>query len=852
MNTAVQKRGLLSGAFADSRWDSRIKSANTTGREMWLGYVLGVWGMMMTSSIVNSYYNQYLTDVLGFDSSKGLWIATFMVLFPVLSKVIDAITNLAMAKIIDSTTCRQGKVRPWLIISSPFVLITVILLFWMPFAEPAHQAIWICIAFNLYYSVAYTMWNMSKELLPAVSTRNVNQRKNLSMAAQIVGSAGTGAVSIFFPSILAAVCRMVHGDNAKGYFLSMSVLAAVAVCTTFIQYFYTRERVTEERRSQVGLGNAGEKHIEVNKEAPMLTQFKACLTSKTWIVFIVMILIFYVCNNLRNISLIYYSGWVVNGNAYGRAAAIQAKFQAIALSPMGPGILVMLPLVKKVGRTKAIWTTSILTAVGALIAFLNIGHGSMIYAGTALQGIGNICFSYMVMTFLGDVIDQVEWKTGVRADGLTGGFISAVMTFAVGIAQGIFNFGLMATGYTKPLQIGMDGDIILYADQPASAINWINMAYQGSFFILGIAVVIVFCFLFKIEDEMPVISRELQERRVAECAALGIEYIPAEERERREREEADRMAEEIRIQELRKKCEKQGLDFDTENGKVLAKRAAKKAKAEQKAAKKKGKKKIVIGILCVAAILLVAQLVILGAKGGIGPLKFLKNNQLAKEPGNAAEFAPENVTPLEDSPLKGKKLLFLGSSVTYGYASMQTSMADYLAILDGCEVTKEAVNGTTLAGSDSSTYVSRLMKVDKGQAFDALICQLSTNDASKGSPLGEMSDSFDIEDFDRETVIGALETIIAYAKESWNCPVIIYTGTRFDSEPYEAMVDALPALQEKWGVGVLDLWNDEEMNAVSDKDYHLYMHDDVHPTRAGYLRWWVPKFESYLYDYLGE
>ena len=259
-----------------------------------------------------------------------------------------------------------------------------------------------------------------------------------------------------------------------------------------------------------------------------------------------------------------------------------------------------------------------------------------------------------------------------------------------------------------------------------------------------------------------------------------------------------------------------------------------------------------IGILCVAAILLVAQLAILGAKGGIGPLKFLKNNQLAKEPGNAAEFAPENVTPLEDSPLKGKKLLFLGSSVTYGYASMQTSMADYLAILDSCEVTKEAVNGTTLAGSDSSTYVSRLMKVDKGHAFDALICQLSTNDASKGSPLGEMSDSFDIEDFDRETVIGALETIIAYAKESWNCPVIIYTGTRFDSEPYEAMVDALPALQEKWGIGVLDLWNDEEMNAVSDEDYHLYMHDDVHPTRAGYLRWWVPKFESYLYDYLGE
>ena len=40
----------------------------------------GIWSwecMMMTSSIVNSYFNQYPTDMLGFDSGKGLWIASF-------------------------------------------------------------------------------------------------------------------------------------------------------------------------------------------------------------------------------------------------------------------------------------------------------------------------------------------------------------------------------------------------------------------------------------------------------------------------------------------------------------------------------------------------------------------------------------------------------------------------------------------------------------------------------------------------------------------------------------------------------------------------------------------------------
>lgn len=581
------KTGWLSNAFTSSKWDSKIKSANTTKKEMWLGYVLGVWGMMMTNSIVNSYFNQYLTDVIGFDSTKGAWIAGFMVAFPVISKLIDAITNLVMGKIIDSTTCRQGKVRPWLLISAPLVLVCVILLFWMPFTQPIHQAIWIVVAFNLYYSVAYTIWNMSKELMPAVSTRNVNQRKNLSMAAQITGNVGTGIVSILFPTILAAVCAAVNGDNARAYLLSMSIIAVLAVCTTFVQYFYTRERVTEERRNQSGIQSGDVSRLEVHEEASMGTQLKACLKSKYWVLFVLIVLIFNICGNMRNISLIYYSGWVVNGNAYGNVAAIQAKFQMIALSPMGPGILLMLPLTKKYGRTKTIWTTAVLTIVGSIVAFMSVGKGVMIYAGTALAAIGNISFSYMIMTYMGDVIDQIEWKTGVRTDGLTGSLVSAMMMFAVGIAQGIFNAGLMASGYTQPQQIGVsEAGIALYADQAAAATNWINFGYQGSFIIVGIVVFFMFCFVFKIEDDMPRISRELQERRVAECAKLGIEYIPADELERREREEADRQTEENRIQELKAYCAKKGLNFEAENQKVLDKRAAKQAKAAAKAAKK--------------------------------------------------------------------------------------------------------------------------------------------------------------------------------------------------------------------------------------------------------------------------
>lgn len=142
----------------------------------------------------------------------------------------------------------------------------------------------------------------------------------------------------------------------------------------------------------------------------------------------------------------------------------------------------------------------------------------------------------------------MEWKTGVRSDGLTGGLTSAGMMFSVGISQGLFNLGLMMTGYTQPQQIGVNPEgVLLYADQSAAAVNWINMAYQGSYILLGVMIFVVFFFLFDLEKHLPKVSRELQDRKVAECAALGIEYIPADELERREIVEQERVAEEIRI-----------------------------------------------------------------------------------------------------------------------------------------------------------------------------------------------------------------------------------------------------------------------------------------------------------------
>lgn len=250
------------------------------------------------------------------------------------------------------------------------------------------------------------------------------------------------------------------------------------------------------------------------------------------------------------------------------------------------------------------------------------------------------------------------------------------------------------------------------------------------------------------------------------------------------------------------------------------------------------RKKLLIAVIA-AAVLAVLGLLIYG---------FVSGN-ISK--GNLPKYSVSNAKERDGSVLKGKNIIFLGSSVTYGSAAGGKSFVEFLEKCDGIIPYKEAVSGTTLVDNGKNSYVARMKTIPAELKADVFVCQLSTNDASHKLPLGEISESTDISDFDTSTVIGAIEYIIAYAKITWSCPVVFYTGTKYDSAEYAAMVRALNAVREKWGITVLDLWNSEKMNAVSDEDYALYMANPIHPTSAGYGKWWLPEFEACLEALIG-
>ncbi|MBQ8943116.1 MAG: MFS transporter, partial [Clostridia bacterium] len=291
-----ERKTQKSKLFASPKFDPYIKSANTSGSEKWLGFFFGPMGAAILNITLISYLNVFYTDVLDLTNSFA-WAATFLTLFPIISKVVDAITNIIMGQIIEKTRTRQGKARPWIFISAPLMSIAAILLFLIPQEHSLLQFALVALTYNIFFSFAYTIYNMSHTLMVPLSTSNVKQRDALSLFTNMGVNMLPGViVSLLFPMILMPIL----GYDYHKWLTAMIIIAAIALPFTILEYFFTKERVTEAAVS------AGE-----SRSVPFKEQLKVCFSSKYWILMILFMFMFQLMSNMMTISLPYFCNWVL-------------------------------------------------------------------------------------------------------------------------------------------------------------------------------------------------------------------------------------------------------------------------------------------------------------------------------------------------------------------------------------------------------------------------------------------------------------------------------------------------------------------------------------------------------------
>ncbi len=549
-------------------FDSRIHSKNVTNGEKWFGYLLGPCGALLLNATLATYLNVYYTDVLRLTT---VWGGAFLIMFPVVSKIIDAITNVIMGYIIDRTKSKQGKARPWIFISAPLIAVTGILLFAVPGGSEGLQVAWVMLSYNLFYSFAYTIYNMSHNLMVPLSTRNTVQRGGLSVFNQIATIMMSGIiVALIFPmAIMPAL-----GVDKSLWIVVMGILSIVALPLTLIEYYFTKERVTEE------LGNTQEKQV------PFRIQLKIVLTDKYMIVIFVYFLIYLLASSIKNLGLVYYCNYVLGTYNDGITQTLVSVLGGI---PMGIGIFAVWPLAKKFGKRNITLVGFLLYSLGSAICWIAPTNLYIVLVGQFIKNIGGLPCSYVFMALFADGLDHLEWKSGVRCDGTAMSIYGIIACCLGGLATSVFNAMLSGSGYIAPELV--DG-VTVAVEQSESVKNAITFAFVGLETITGIVLAILLMFL-SVEKTIGRKQTIIRERQRVIAEANGEEWIAPEIRSAQEEERYIIESERIFQEELREKCIKKGLNYEAElekHKKQVAEQRAKQAEKKRLADEKESAK----------------------------------------------------------------------------------------------------------------------------------------------------------------------------------------------------------------------------------------------------------------------
>lgn len=550
--------------FENPALKTRITSSNVKLQEMAVGYFLAPMCAMLANSIFGAYLSRYYSDVLGWTK-----FGTFAALLPIVSVVLVVAGNLMVGRWIDNTSTPAGKARPYLLLAIPLMAIAIILMFLTPTGgSNIVQMVFIALTYNFYYAVAYPCYYTAHSSMVSLSTRNANQRGLLATLsnAGMVAAAGVGA-SIVVPILLqpmmfvtdAATGTIDIASSYNNWRVISIVLAIVTAAGILLEYLFTRERITEESAA-----------LNIKTETiPTSRHIEVCTKEPYWWMVIIFILVFQAGQLVKNTSMSYYVRWMFDSvikasNPESASGALMSTLGLIGGLPSAVGMVIAWPLASKLGKKRAIVLGLAFSLVGGLVSFINVHSFGIVCVGVVLKAIGIIPAQYVMLAVLSDVLDHLEAKHGFRSDGFSMSIYGAIMVGLLGLAIGIVNGVLSASGYDATL-----------VQQSASTERMIIFVYLLMDIItFGISIAVMWKMdveKYAKEDHDAIIAHQK-----AAVLAEGGEWIEPEVRAKMEQEKADREAEEARIADLKAMCQKKGLSFEEEEKKYQEKQAKRK------------------------------------------------------------------------------------------------------------------------------------------------------------------------------------------------------------------------------------------------------------------------------------
>lgn len=397
-------------------------------KKEWMAYAVGALGQGMVYAIMSSYISDFYLSVLKLTP-------LFVLLLMLFARIWDAVNDPIMGYFVDRTNFKNGKMRPYLILTPIPIAILTVLLFYSPSLSGAQLMIYAAVTY-VAWGMIYTASDVPFWSLPNIMTPNPDERGNIISKARTangVGSAVPMAIFMVLGFILPKF-NLAGTELEKTKYMTIALICAILGNLLFIRvYFKTKERVNIPMPKKRAKGEPSSLKLILTCKPLILTALMGILSSARYM---------YQAGAVHVARYSFYIGKDLTGLSEAeKEAALQSNISlvstvfAVATAAGMFGAMLIMPLLfKKFNYKQIVISTSLLGCVSSLIMwFIGYEHFWACVPFLVLScipcGAINICAFAMV----GDCLDYMEWKTGVRLTGMG----SAIQSFVTKLGNAI-------------------------------------------------------------------------------------------------------------------------------------------------------------------------------------------------------------------------------------------------------------------------------------------------------------------------------------------------------------------------------------------------------------------------------
>jgi GPH family glycoside/pentoside/hexuronide:cation symporter len=394
------------------------------------------------------------------------------------SRIFDGITDIFVGFMVNGTKSKYGKARPWLLWMSLPGLISLSALFYVPGFKGTALNIYAFITYNCVAFFISTALTIPVTSLLSMITGDPEKQIKMNMLGMGVCTAFTVLGNWYILDVIEWM-----GGGQQGYWRFFTLIALIAMGVHILAFWGTRERMVRseaQKTDQISI-------IEV---------LNYLLANKWFMVIILFTAFAMLYPAFMGINPFYMEYIMNNPDLIGPYTSV--LYIALFITLVGAS-----PVVPRIGKINAAFIGMFLQLVGNLIPLIDISSVPLLMVAAVLRGAGPALLLGINLTFLCDVVDYGEWKTGKRLEGIV--FAGSSMGGKIGLGLGLAILSHMLTigGY--------EGDA---AVQSQSALNAITYTFTWWYSLGSIVCTIMLFFLRRLDQQMPQIRAELEERRI--------------------------------------------------------------------------------------------------------------------------------------------------------------------------------------------------------------------------------------------------------------------------------------------------------------------------------------------------